>query len=218
MVFCLDSSASSGSLKSVSWNDFLRCSDVTNNHQTSMKNILMLVGSVLLLASCSAPKYSYYFDHYDYNSGKKKTNPETVLLAAKEDGAQKTTTEESPLQLEKETLIADAAGTVVVPEKPAPVAEKKLIEKKYRDLSKSEKKEFRKVLKAEIKKVVKNKKDGDSVNDTKVMDYNLKMAIIFGAVALTLSFFGGVNSVFWVASVVALVIGVVFFIKWIAEQ
>jgi hypothetical protein len=184
-----------------------------------MKNILMLVGSVLLLASCSAPKYSYYFDHYDYNSGKKKVNPEAVLLTANENGTQEIPTRESPLQVEKEALMADAVNTVVVPEKPAPAAaEKKLIEKKYSDLSKAEKKEFRKVLKAEIKKAVKNKKAGDSVNDTKALDYNLKMAIIFGAVALTLSFFGGVNSVFWVASVVALVIGVVFFIKWIAEQ
>jgi len=67
----------------------------------------------------------------------------------------------------------------------------------------------------------KSKKSGDNgavVNDTKAMDYNLKMAIIFGAVAATLSFFGGVNSVFWILSVVFLVVGVVFFIKWIAEQ
>jgi TPP-dependent pyruvate/acetoin dehydrogenase alpha subunit len=58
--------------------------------------------------------------------------------------------------------------------KAAPVAEKKLIEKKYSGLSKAEKKEFRKELKAEIKKAIKNKKAGDSVNDTKALDYNLK--------------------------------------------
>ena len=37
-----------------------------------MKKYLLLIASVLLLAACSSPKYAYYFDHYDYNSGKKK--------------------------------------------------------------------------------------------------------------------------------------------------
>jgi hypothetical protein len=82
-----------------------------------MKNILMLVGSVLMLASCSAPKYSYYFDHYDYNSGKKKANSETVLLAANENGTPEITTEQSPLQVEKEAMTADAANAVIVSEK-----------------------------------------------------------------------------------------------------
>ena len=75
-------------------------------------------------------------------------------------------------------------------------------------------------MKNEIKNVLKSKKkaEGNADKDVKAMDYNLKMAIIFAAVAVTLSFFGGVNSVFWILSVVALVIGVVFFIKWLAEQ
>jgi hypothetical protein len=184
-----------------------------------MKNILVLVGSVLLLASCSAPKYSYHFDTYDYNSGKKKINPEKVFLTDNAPVGDETPIPENSLHLEKETVVATADNTVVIPEKmKAPSSGEKIIEKKYSSLSKAEKKEFRKELKAEIKKVMKAKKEGNSINDTKVMDYNLKMAIIFGAVALTLSFFGGVNSVFWIASVIALVIGVVFFIKWIAEQ
>lgn len=186
-----------------------------------MKNFISLLASVLLLAACSAPKYSYYFDHYDYNSGKKKAQAEKAALAA--NTLQSTPqTEESPLSLQEEAVVASAANKAAAPVKStAPVMEKVAAGKKYTDLTKTEKKEFRKTLKTEVKKYMKAKKSGDngtSTADTKALDYNLKMAIIFGAVALTLSFFGGVNSVFWVLSVVSLVIGVVFFVKWIAEQ
>lgn len=186
-----------------------------------MKNIITLLASVLLLAACSAPKYSYYFDHYDYNSGKKKAQAEKSDLAV--NAPQATAgTEESPLTLEKETVVASVANDAAAPVKrEVPVMEKITAGKKYTDLTKAEKKEFRKALKTEVKQYMKAKKSGDngaSTADTKALDYNLKMAIIFGAIALTLSFFGGVNSVFWILSVVSLVVGVVFFIKWIAEQ
>jgi hypothetical protein len=186
-----------------------------------MKNILLLLLGVIVLASCSAPKkYSYNFSYYDYNSGKKKTNTVTPAVAQSEQRAEENleATNESVLAIESETLVASSENNVVPIAKP--VVEKSVLEKKYSDLSKSEKKAFRKELKEEIRKYAKAKKsdDGSISKETKALDYNLKMAIIFGAVALTLSFFGGVNSVFWILSVVALVIGVVFFIKWIAEQ
>jgi hypothetical protein len=50
------------------------------------------------------------------------------------------------------------------------------------------------------------------------MDKDLKMAAIFGSVGLVLTFLGGVNSVFWVLGVIAIVIGVVFFIRWLSRQ
>lgn len=173
-----------------------------------MKHLVTLVVSVLVLASCSTPKYTYNFDYYDYNSGRKKA--ETERFVAQAEVVTPVSEETSPLLLSEENVVASAAE-----KSPAPVA--KPMAKKYSDMSKSEKKELRKTVKTEIKNYLKNKK-GDATKETKALDYNLKMAIIFGAVALTLSFFGGVNSVFWIASVIALVIGVVFFIKWIAEQ
>ncbi len=189
-----------------------------------MKTLLILLAGMVLLAACSAPKYTYYFDHYDYNSGKKKANTENTMLA---DATTATAdalpilAEESPLILEKETIVASTENEVQAPLNVTPVVEKTALQKKYTDMTKHERKEFKKELKTEIKKYAKVIKSGDSgaaLADTKAMDYNLKMAIIFGAVALTLSFFGGVNSVFWILSVVSLVVGVVFFIKWIAEQ
>lgn len=191
-----------------------------------MKNIVTLLVSVLLLAACAAPKYTYYFDHYDYNSGKKKAMEEKALLTVNPSSItidESAVVSESPLKFPVEAVAASANSTVIpLKNAAAPViVEKEAIEKKYTDMTRAEKKEFRKTLRAEVKKYIKAKKSGEdlkSVADTKAMDYNLKMAIIFGAVALTLSFFGGVNSVFWIVSVISLVVGVVFFIKWIAEQ
>jgi hypothetical protein len=186
-----------------------------------MRNLLLLLVGVLLLAACSAPKYSYYFDHYDYNSGKKKISPDSRLAISPVE-APTFASEVSPLSIPEETLVASTEPGIVVAEKKVePVVDQNILAKKYSSLNKTEKKAFRKELKSEIKKYMKAKKSGDNgaaVENTKVMDYNLKMSIIFCAIALTLSFFGGVNSVFWIISVVTLVIGIVFFIKWIAEQ
>ncbi len=180
-----------------------------------MKHILLVLLGVLLLAACSTPKYAYYFDHYDYNSGKKKS-PVNATAPAKVSQIEVVST---PLKIDETSVVASAAPVVVAtPSAPSVSEQKSLIAKKYSSLTKDEKKAFRKEVKSVIKDYKKSKKSGESITETQVMDYNLKMAIIFGAVALTLSFFGGVNSVFWILSVVALVVGVVFFIKWIAEQ
>jgi hypothetical protein len=188
-----------------------------------MKKFILVMAGAVVLAACSAPKYTYHFDHYDYNSGKKKT--ETASLTVNESTSAATppaATEESFLILENENATVSTDPQLYTTSGAAPtIKEKSNVEKKYSELTKAEKKEFRKALKTEIKKYAKAIRNGDSVNSvaaTKVMDNDLKLAIIFGAVALTLSFFGGVNSVFWVLSVVSLVIAVVFFIKWIAEQ
>lgn len=180
-----------------------------------MKHILLVLLGVLLLAACSSPKYAYYFDHYDYNSGKKKS-PANAIAPAQADQIEVVST---PLKIDETSVVASAAPIVVAtPAAPSISEQKSLLAKKYSSLTKDEKKVFRKEVKSVIKDYKKSKKSGESITETQVMDYNLKMAIIFGAVALTLSFFGGVNSVFWILSVVALVVGVVFFIKWIAEQ
>jgi hypothetical protein len=180
-----------------------------------MKTIIPALAALVLLASCSAPKYSYNFDYYDYNSGKK--NAEQVLVSESDALPVLDEPAESPLILDEQALVADAsspAPTVMHQAKPKE-------QRTYAELSKAEKKAFRKELKSELKKYIKAKKAGDDgsiANNTKAMDHDLKLAIIFGAVALTLSFFGGVNSVFWVLSVISLVIAVVFFVKWIARQ
>lgn len=187
-----------------------------------MKKYLLLLASVLLFAACSSPKYAYYFDHYDYNSGKKKVETSTPQLA----GTNIATPELSPLKLDPRAVNASAESRITVVETPvaAPVVtaeQQALLKQKYASLSKAEKKAFRKELKAEVKKVIKAKKSGENINaisDAKAMDHDLKMALIFGIVGIVLSAFAGVNAVFWILGVIAVVVAIVYLIKWLAEQ
>ena len=193
-----------------------------------MKTVPLVIAFALLLAACATPKYSYNFDYHDYNSGKKAKESEKVVVAdvSRPQAApeplevmEEDVVIESPLILVNEP-VASNDNRVSDADVAAPVMDKKAFEKKYAEMSRSERKEFKKALKSEIKNLVNGNKDdnGASVDEAKVMDHDLKMALIFGAVAITLSFFGGVNSIFWILSVVSLVVAVVFFIKWIAEQ
>jgi hypothetical protein len=181
-----------------------------------MRTQLVLVCAILLTAACSSPKYTYNFDRYNYNSGKKQQQSVAQTKPAEE---------VSPLAIEEQTLTASTETTpVALSENNAPVNEAEAqvaFEKKYKTMSKAEKKEFRKELVKEMKSYAKAVKKGETVkttNNTKAMDHDLKLGIIFGAVGFTLVVLGGINTVFWVLGVISLVIGVVFFINWLVRQ
>ena len=178
-----------------------------------MKNLLLLVIAAFAAGACSAPKYTYYFDHYDYNSGKKVNN---VVASSTNDTS-------SPLVLTEEATLTSDASTAATPveKTTAPAPQKEQLIQKIKCLSRAERQDLKKELKTEIKKLATLKKSPDQIShgkETQAWDRDLKLAAIFGAVGLVLSLFGGVNSVFWVLSVVALVIAVVFLIKWLARQ
>lgn len=186
-----------------------------------MRKYYLLLG--MALAACSSPKYVYHFDHYDYNSGRKLQTKEIPVNSTE------AVAEASPLVTEQEDLVASTASAPVtvkekttLPSAPVTKAEaKSAFEKKYRSMTKAERKEFRQAVKHEIKNYMKAKKEGDhgaSVAATSELDRDLKLAIIFGAVGLTLTLFGGVTEVFWVLGVIAIVIGLVFFIQWLMRQ
>ena len=102
-----------------------------------MKKYLLLLASVLLLAACSSPKYAYYFDHYDYNSGKKKAETASAQLTE----TSIATPELSPLMLDDRAVTASAESRIKVVENataPVSVKDKDLLEKKYASLSKAE--------------------------------------------------------------------------------
>lgn len=180
-----------------------------------MRKYLLPVLAIAVLASCSAPKYAYHFDRYDYNSGKKKIDPATAQASAPQD-----VPAEHPLIIEQETLVASAdEKAVVLAETPAAEVKKDAPVKKYADMSKAEKKEFRKEAKAQVKKYVKAVKSGnaaDRIEAAKAMDQDLKLAAIFGAVGLVALLIGG--DVFWVIGGIAMIIGVVFFVMWLTRQ
>ena len=175
-----------------------------------------ILGLMLFLASCSSPRYTYNFDYYDYNSGRKvlpNTTVNEALLANKTE----------PLKLNRNQLVAAARPDIVknslssssVPEDASTAT------KSYNELSRSEKKQLRNELKEYIKNHSKKLKAGDevtSVNATKQLDDDLKLAIIFGAIGITFAVLGGINTVFWVIGLIGLIVGLVFFIRWISTQ
>ncbi len=188
-----------------------------------MKRHLLLFVGVLLFAACTTQKkYAYYFDHYDYNSGKKNAQVE----ASEQARLTLPSPEMSPLQLDQQALSA-SAGSRIKPVEAGPVVtniteeQATLLAEKYSSLSKAEKREFRREVKAVVKEVVKAKKEGkslESVAATKAMDRDLKMALIFAVVAIVLGAFSGAGSVFWILSIISLVVAIVFFIQWVARQ
>jgi hypothetical protein len=184
-----------------------------------MRNYPLLVAAALLFAACSSPRYAYHFDHYDYNSGRKANAPQLQLLSEEAQPV-------SPLALNESTLVASTEATPITLAEPAlkaPVAGEAAanLSKRYKAMTKDEKREFRREIKSQVKAYVKAVKAGDkgaAEKAVQVMDNDLKLAIIFGAVGLTLTLFGGVNEAFWVLGVISIVIGVVFLIKWLVRQ
>ncbi|MBX2941492.1 MAG: hypothetical protein KF860_04030 [Cyclobacteriaceae bacterium] len=171
-----------------------------------MKSKLYYLLAIVLLASCSSPKYTYNFDYYDYNSGKKSmhvatTNPQNEVAP-----------------VESQELLASKENTFLVMDTPKdnknaeaakPVEERKT----YAQMSKLERKELR----ADVKKYIKEKKESiTAAKKANAMDHDLKLAAIFGVVGLVASIIGG--EVFWLVSMVAIIIALVFFIKWLVRQ
>ena len=176
--------------------------------------ILKTVGAIVIMSSCSSPKYTYNFDYYDYNSGRKELSE-----------VQSTKSVTEPLRIDKSELVATADPRVgVMNPEPASSIDERGISKstssiKY--LSKTDKRHLRKELRDYIRSH-KNKEvsvnDGASVHATKQLDNDLKLAIIFGAIGITFAILGGINTVFWVIGVIGLIVGLVFFIRWISTQ
>jgi hypothetical protein len=165
-----------------------------------MRNKLLFVLSLALLAACSSPKYTYNFDHYNYNAGKKKSiaSNETVVM-------------QGPEVVQPNELVASAERVTIAAEK---TEVKNEVRKTYVQMTKSERKDLRIQLKSEIKKHIKEKKDVKQA--TAIGDRDLKLAAIFGAVGIVGLIIGG--DVFYIIGAIALIIGVVFFVKWLVRQ
>lgn len=177
-----------------------------------MKFHQMLLGAAIFLTACSSPKYVYHFDHYDYNSGKKV-----------EESIKEIKVEESPLLIDQETAVASSSHEHIVTDsenKTASTSAISAVAKKYKTMSKSERKEFRKELKKEIKNYKKEVRNGEgvaSVGATKVFDTIVALAIVFGGAGIVLIMLAGISNVFWVLGAISLVIGAFFFVKWVAN-
>ena len=179
--------------------------------------------AAIFMAACSTPKYTYHFDKFDYNSGK---NRASAGLVAGAEEATASVISADPLTLPAETLIASADNSNLIMPLPSSTVESQNVSEaeaapamSYKDMSRAERKEFRKEAKALIKTYIKAKKDGDDVKAleaAQAMDHDLKMAAIFGAVGIVALIIGG--DVFWIIGGIALIIGVVFFVLWLSRQ
>jgi len=171
-----------------------------------MKRTLLFLAAVAFMASCSAPKYTYNFGHYNYNAGKKASANAAVV------------TNGGPQAIQPEMLTGSTSNTVETVEM-LPLTETKTapVKKTYAQMTKAERKELRTYLKTEVKNNIKTKKTSvESMSSTKGMDNDLKLAIIFGAVGLVGLIIGG--NVFYIIGGIAMLIGVVFFVKWVIRQ
>jgi uncharacterized membrane protein len=175
------------------------------------KSFLLLLAIALL--GCATPKYSYYFDHYDYNSGKK--------AVAKSDSPNL-----DPISTESLTASSDVSPSTSLLEKKTAsetniIASNSTAPSTQKSVSKETKKQLRADLKQDIKTLKKAVKKGDHEAVVKAkteLDHDLKLAIIFGAVGLVLSLFGGISSLFWILSVIAIIVAIVFLVRWLLRQ
>lgn len=174
-----------------------------------MKQLIWIALGALTLASCSAPRYSYYFDHYDYNKGRKTvtaTQPQPEVIS-------------SPLTVTPEEVVASTEVTPMEPamaatvEETKPVVNAEEVKARYKALSKEEKKEFKKALKSELKRMAKEK---DGVAATQRLEHDVRWAAIFGSIGLVLLIIGG--DVLTVLGAIALIVGLYFFIRWLSNQ
>jgi len=175
-----------------------------------MKIRLLSLACVALLATaCSTPKMAYKFDYHDYNAGRKT-----------KDVKQEVASNPGPAPVQPESLVAmETTPTTTEPvtsiesvEKPAVVTEGKT----YESMTKKERRTFVKEVKKEIKKIVKKKDNVQESHAAKGLDRDLKLAAIFGAVGIVALIIGG--DVFWIIGGIALIIGVIFFVKWLIRQ
>lgn len=165
-----------------------------------MKTKLVSLLVFVIAASCSAPKQIFPFGYYDYQAGKRAAQKEQVVVATETD---KVVASLEPAPVHTETS-------------PAPVVTE--VKSEVKTMTKSENKVFIKEIKKQIKTAAKEVKKVNSIQSAQAMDNDLKMAAIFGAIGIVLGALIGVNNIIGFIGFVAIVIALVFLIKWLLRQ
>jgi len=167
-----------------------------------MKTKIFTLLILIVGASCSAPKYTYNFSYYDYQAGKRAAQKEAEVV----------TNKTTSLEVVASTQIIPTANEIVVA--PATVESKKTVI----GSTKIEQKAFVKEVKEEIKNAVRDVKKMNSIQSAQAMDRDLKMAAIFGAIGVGLSVLFGISEIIGFIGFVAVVVALVFLIKWLLRQ
>jgi len=175
-----------------------------------MKNLLYVLIIAIAATACSGPKYTASFNSWD-----KRVNNQVAATPAATVSAEPVTEIEPVAIVQSEQLLA-STSSAPVDIKSAPAEE---VRKTYIQMTKTERKELRTHLRSDIKNYVKEQKKSmgiESAKETSAMDNDLKLAAIFGAVGIVAMLIGG--DVFWIIGGIALIVGVVFFVKWLVRQ
>lgn len=175
-----------------------------------MKKILFLAIAGLISA-CSSSKYAAHFQYYKSNTG-----PESGRNEMKSGGPVIT-----PIQ--PENLVASASKETMLATEKAPlttVALEEQVRKAYFQMNKVERKNLRKALKSVIRNNAAIRPTNSSANAGRQWyqgwDQDLKLAAVFGAIG-TVALIIYVEP-FFIIGAVALIIGLVFLIKWFVRQ
>lgn len=175
-----------------------------------MKKIIYLLVVVLGASACSSPKYTASFYYYD----KPQNNQANVTSEV----------------VQSEAIVAEPL-TIVQPEQlmastssaPATIkaTSKEGVRKTYVQMTKTERKALRTHLRGEIKTFVKEQKKNfglESNKATGAWDNDLKMAAIFGVVGIVFTSLWGTSEILGIIGVVAVVVAMIFLIKWLVRQ
>ncbi len=173
-----------------------------------MKNLLYVLIIAIVASACSGPKYTASFNSWDKRVNYQvAATPEATVIAEP--------VIEPVTIVHSEQLIASTSS--------APVdiksAQAEEVRKTYIQMTRTERKELRTHLRSDIKSYVKEQKKNmgiESAKATSAMDNDLKLAAIFGTVGIVAMFIGG--DVFWIIGGIALIVGAVFFVKWLVRQ
>ena len=174
-----------------------------------MKKYCLILLGIILLASCSGPKYTYYFDYYDSGANKKKVAPQGS--ASMEQPAQ-----ESVLAIDETTLTASAKENephVTLATTENRTKSKEEMTARIKSMSKAERKELKREVKNYVKENKGHKEYGEGARE---LENDVKLAAIFGAAGLVLLIIGG--DILYILGAVALLIGLYFFIRWLINQ
>lgn len=167
-----------------------------------MKHLVYLFVGVLALAACSSPKLAYKFDTHRYQSAARNSDQPTEQRIA-------------PTVHPNELLAAATPMVVETAPAPVPTAAETRSKKEQRQLLGQWKAQLKTQLTPEKKAEIKKQLKADKAN---AMDHDLKLAAVFGAVGVVGILLGSAAEVFLIIGGIALIIGVVFFIKWLVRQ
>lgn len=164
-----------------------------------MKKIYYLIAAAFMMGACSTSKYTASFNSYESYGAKSAINTEAkTLTVVTNDEIVLASTSSAPVEI---ATPASSEG------------------KTYVQMNKTERKALRNHLRKEIRTYVKEKKNLHIESTQAVqkgMDNDLKLAAIFGAVGIVALIISG--EVFYILGGIALIIGVVFFVKWLVRQ